>query len=90
MSITLSDNSYQKNSKRLVKLLDDEMPKGRIDSIVQNNDNTVLSYSFIDLPDKTLIQLQKDLNKIDGDANLNVFFSRSGEVWRQRHKFNLL
>jgi len=73
-------NEYSAKSSQLLDFLEKKLPKGRIDSIVENHDESVISYGFIHLEKSILLELQSELKNIASKATSNVFFNRSSEV----------
>ncbi len=78
--ITLPSDDYQSKSERILNFLEKKLPRGRIDSIAENHEESVISYSFIRMEKKTLVDLPVELKKLSKQAKSNVFFNRSGEV----------
>jgi len=78
--ITLPADDYHRVSGDLIALLEERVPKGRFDSIVESNDESVLSYSFVQREKDALLGLQRDLRGLAPGVRSNVFFNRSGEV----------
>ena len=80
LTVMLDHNEYQKKASALIKLLEETLPKGRVDSMVNNENGCAVSYSFVKLESDVLIQLQSDVKKTVSSAKVNVFFNRSGDV----------
>ena len=78
--VTLPTGDYQSKSERILNFLEKKLPRGRIDSIAENHEESVISYSFIRMEKKTLVDLPVELKKLSKQAKSNVFFNRSGEV----------
>jgi hypothetical protein len=78
--ITLPSEKYRAKKADLLALVEKELPTSRIDSISENQTESVVSYSFIRLEKESLLRIQDRLNKISGQVTSNVFFNRSGEV----------
>ena len=78
--ITLPAQDYQDKRRKLLDFLESKLPKGRLDGITENHNESVISYGFIRLEKDTLLELQGELKKIAETAKSNVFFNRSGEV----------
>jgi len=78
--ITLPTSEYQGQNVKLTNLLEKKLPKGRIESITESRDESVISYSFRQMTKDTLRELPGEVRKIAGNAKSNVFFNRSGEV----------
>ncbi len=78
--ITLPAADYQTNSEKIVSLLVEQIPRGRIDSITDNNDESVISYNFIELEQKKFLLLQKALKEEITSVRANLFYNRHGEI----------
>lgn len=78
--ITMPTNDYHTNMNRFLELLEKRIPHGRIDSITDNHNESVISYSFIRINQDTLIEFQNDLKKFATSARSNIFFNRQGEI----------
>ncbi len=78
--ITMPSSEYQARRVKLLNFLDKKLPNGRIDSITENHEESIVSYSFMRLKNDTLMELQSELQKISKEAKSNVFFNRSGEI----------
>ncbi len=78
--IRVPAQEYSAKSSQLLDFLEKKLPKGRIDSIAENNDESVISYSFIHLEKSILLELKNELKNIASNATSNIFFNRSGDV----------
>ncbi len=78
--ITLPSSEYSEKSARLLDFLEKKFPRGKLDSITVNDDESSVSYSFIKLNKDTLLEFQNEMKEITAKAKSNVFFNRSGEV----------
>lgn len=78
--LTLPTSEYQTHSGELLNFLDTMLPKGRIDSIAENKEESIVSYSFIRIDKNKLIDIQNQLKNITAKVKSNTFFNRSGEV----------
>lgn len=78
--VTLPNGQYPAKSEQILNLLKQKLPKGRVDSITENVEESTISYSFIRMEENTLLQLQSQLKEITSEAKSNVFFNRAGEV----------
>ena len=66
--------------KELLTLIEKRLPKGRVDSIADNDEESVLSYSFVKIDKNTMLELNSELKTIDRQLKSNMYFHRSGEV----------
>ena len=78
--VTLPAQDYRAKRRELLDFLESKLPKGRLEGITENHDESVISYGFIRLEKDTLLELQGGLKKIAKTAKSNIFFNRSGEV----------
>lgn len=78
--IRVPAQEYSAKSSQLLDFLEKKLPKGRIDSIAENHDESVISYSFIHLEKSILLELKNELKNIASNATSNIFFNRSGDV----------
>jgi len=78
--IRVPAQEYSAKSSQLLDFLEKKLPKGRIDSITENHDESVISYSFIHLEKSILLELKNELKNIASNVTSNFFFNRSGDV----------
>ncbi|MFC2169661.1 DUF4956 domain-containing protein [Acidobacteriota bacterium] len=78
--ITLPAKDYPQKSDELLDFLERKLPRGRIDSVTENHEESIISYSFSRLTRGTLVELPVELKKITESAKSNVYFNRSAEV----------
>jgi len=78
--VSMPSNTFNVKSKELLELLERKLPKGRVDSITENKEESVLSYSFIKLEKDTMLELNSALKAVDSEVESNMYFNRSGEV----------
>lgn len=80
MITTLTTADYKSNRKAILSVLEEMIPKGRIDSISETEKESIISYSFIKLDKTVLLEIQDKVKDIASDAKVNVFFNRSTEL----------
>jgi hypothetical protein len=78
--VTLPSSDYAQKSKELLDLLESGLPRGRIDSISENDDQSVVSYSFTRMDKQRMLDLHRDIAKVAERASVNLFFHHSGQV----------
>ncbi len=78
--VSLPTSDYARKSKELLDALEAGLPKGRIDSISENEDQSVISYVFSRLDRNRLLALRRDVSKIAERASVNLFFHHSGQL----------
>lgn len=77
MITSLSMPDYSANKVAILNLLDELVPKGKIDSITETEKEAILSYSFIKLQKNLVLEIQDKLKAMAPEAKVNVFFNRS-------------
>ncbi len=78
--ITMPTDDYQTHKNHFLALLEQRIPRGRIDSITDNHNESVISYSFIKATPEALIEFQSNLKEFVASAKANIFFNRQGEI----------
>lgn len=78
--VTLPTGEYRDKGERILSFLRQKLPRGRIDSIAENEDESIISYGFAHLDERALMELQPGIEDISAGARSNVYFNRSGEV----------
>ena len=78
--LAMPTSEYQSRSVKLLSLLKNKLPDGRIESITENHEESIVSYNFIRLEHDTLVELQRELKKFSNEIKSNVFYNRSGEI----------
>ena len=78
--VALPASQYRDKNAQILELLEKSLPKGRLDSISENREEASISYSFVELDKKTLLEFQDRLKGVADEATSNIFFNRSGEV----------
>ena len=78
--VTLPRSDYDEKAKELFGILDRGLLKAKLDSISENDDESVISYSFARLDRGGLLDLREEVNKVAGRASVNLFFHHSGQI----------
>lgn len=78
--VTLPSKKFISVSGNLLDLMEKKLPKGRVDSITENGDESIISYSFVALEQNRLPEIQKEIKNINENATVNLFYNRSGEI----------
>jgi len=76
--LTVPGGDYADKGDELLALLGQALPSGRIDSISEQEDESVISYSFRKLQPDELSRLRKQITGVAPTASASVFFHRSG------------
>ena len=71
---------YRDKQRAILNLLETRMPKGRIDSISEKAEESIVSFSFIKLDNENLSSLQDELKSLSGEIKTHVYFNRAGGV----------
>ena len=74
--VTLPREEYKSRQSDVHKLLQDKLPGGRIDSISENAEDSIISYSFSRLRPDQIPDLH-ELEEVSDRARYNLFFHRS-------------
>ena len=77
--VNLPTTQYRAGKNDIIRFLEQNIPRGRIDGLTETADETCISYSFTGLDRSALLGLD-GLKDIAADARSNIFFNRSGEV----------
>lgn len=77
---TITPDSYRKNSSRILDYLENKLPKGKIESILENQNEIVISYSYIHMDKNLLLEIKIGLEEISPTIKSNIFFNRQGEI----------
>jgi hypothetical protein len=78
--VTLPTGEYRLKSAHILDYLDEKIPRGKIESILENDDESVISYSFTHLKKNMLLEVQSELNDIAAGIKSNIFYNRRGEI----------
>jgi len=60
--------------------LEKKFPRGKTESILENEDESVISYSFTHLDKKTISEVQSELKNLAEGIRSNIFFNRTGDI----------
>ncbi|MDY6968855.1 MAG: DUF4956 domain-containing protein [Spirochaetota bacterium] len=78
--VTLPTEEYRNKSVDILNFFEKKLPEGKLESILENEDESVISYSFNHLEKDLLLELQSELKIITDNIKSNVFFNRIGDV----------
>jgi len=78
--ITMPTSEFKKFKANILDYLEEKLPKGKIESMLENQDESVLSYSFLHLEKDTIIDLQTELKDLNKKLSSNIFFNRAGDL----------
>ncbi len=77
---TIPSGDYRVHASRILDFLEEKLPEGKIESILENQDDTAVSYSFVHLDKNRLLDIQAGLEDMAAGIKTNVFFNRQGEI----------
>jgi len=77
--ITAPTEDISRMKERLLEILDQQIAKGRVESILDNGAESVLSYSFFRLKARGVPNVEQ-IKEICPKARCDVFFNRSGDI----------
>ncbi|NLV68076.1 MAG: DUF4956 domain-containing protein [Spirochaetes bacterium] len=78
--VTIPSQNFKEKAREVIELLRSVLPTGKIESLVENRDETVVSYSFTKLEDDMIIRIKSDMYTISDRINANFFFNRIGDI----------
>lgn len=78
--VTLPTPEFKEAGPQILDYLENNLGKARLDSITENEDESVVSYTFTHLKDKQLLDVQNDLKNMGGQIRSNIFFNRSSQL----------
>ena len=78
--VSVPDREGQSASREITELLNHRLADGRLESLSQGEDSTVVSYAFSALSHDALLALQTELREKSAGATVNIFFHRSAAI----------
>jgi hypothetical protein len=75
--VALPAGEFVEKSEALLAALEDSLPRGRIDAISDNDDESSISYSFSRLDRPRMLELRRRLTEISPRASSHFFFHQS-------------
>jgi hypothetical protein len=78
--IKVPTGEYRDKSDKIFGYLDQRFPKGKTESVIENEEESVISYSFMHLDKDTMVKVQDGLKEISPGIRSNIFFNRAGDV----------
>ncbi|MEM7396449.1 MAG: hypothetical protein AAF492_29285, partial [Verrucomicrobiota bacterium] len=76
--VTLSGDGGSK--KTVIDFLKEKLPSGRVESLTENDDESVISYAFTVKETGHVIDIEEAVRKLDKSLRCNVYFNRPGEL----------
>lgn len=71
--ISVPTEVYAQAGNTILEVVDGHIRKKRLDSLVENNGETVLSYNFVGLADQGVLQVQDALRRVDSGLRANIY-----------------
>jgi hypothetical protein len=68
---------YHRNAEQIAAVIDAHVARKRLDSMVENTEEAVLSYGYGNIPDRKLLELQEALRTIDPGLKVNIYRNSS-------------
>ena len=78
--VTIPTGEYNSKAGDIINYLKDTLPTGKIESITENQDDSVISYSFKSINDDMIIRIKQELASISNHISSNFFFNRIGDI----------
>jgi hypothetical protein len=78
--ISLAAGGQAADPAAITALLRRRLPKAKLESVSQNDRETVVSYNFQGVSDTALAGLQAEISDAAGPSSYNVFFNRPGAL----------
>jgi hypothetical protein len=75
--VTVPVEQFQTKGSHIIDLIKETLGKGRMDSVAENGDETVLSYNFINQKDEMVFILQDSLRDICEQTKVDVYYNRN-------------
>ncbi len=72
--------AYREHSQSILDFLKQHLPNGQLESVIENEDESVVSYSFNQFDQPLMLQVQDGLKALSSQIKSNIFFNRSGDV----------
>lgn len=78
--LALPSADFQEKSTFIFQTLKDLIPEGRIDSITDNNGETVISFNYIRLEQEVFLRLRDKLQAGAASVRANLFYNKQGAI----------
>ncbi|HIG86622.1 MAG TPA: DUF4956 domain-containing protein [Planctomycetes bacterium] len=72
--------SQGEGATAVLAYLDGQITRGSLDSIVEEGDQVVISYSFVSIPESTVPELRQGLHEAAADAEVNLYFDQGATL----------
>lgn len=78
--VTVPASQYREQGQNVMHLLASKVPDGRLESVIENDDESVVSYSFKHFEQDIMLEVQDALKELSSQIKSNIFFNRTGDV----------
>lgn len=78
--VSLPAAAYKEQSQPILDFLKRQLPDGQLESVVENEDESVVSYSFSQFEQAMMLEVQDGLKTLSSQIKSNIFFNRSGNI----------
>jgi len=78
--VTLPSDTYSQMGPSVMDFLKVKLPGGRLESVIENDDASVISYSFNQFEQAIMLQVQGGLKELSSHIKSNIFFNRAGDA----------
>ncbi len=78
--ITLPTKEYKTFHKNISGYLKNQFPKGETESILENEEESIISFSFSNINKNSIPDIQSDLREISENIKSNIFFNRTNTI----------
>lgn len=78
--VSLPAEAYSEQSQSILDFLKQHLPDGHLESVIENEDESVVSFSFSQFDQPLMLEVQDGLKALSSQIKSNIFFNRSGDV----------
>jgi hypothetical protein len=78
--VSLPAGAYKEQSQPILDFLKRHLPDGQLESVIENEDESVVSYSFSQFEQPMMLEVQDGLKSLSPQIKSNIFFNRGGDV----------
>jgi len=78
--ITLPTKEYKTINNKISEYLEKHLPKGETESILENEEESIISYSFSNINKTSMPNIQSDLKELSINIKSNIFFNRPNTI----------
>ncbi len=78
--VTVPTMMFKEKGEQIIQLIQSTLKKGRLDSVAENDKDTVLSYNFMNQKDEMVLVMQESLREVCENAKVDVFYNRKDAI----------